>query len=249
MYNRIKPNQTIIEPNNSPKTTTTATTTRKIYKSKNKPTPKHHQNTSSSLFLLIEYKRHPRGQPSCGWVPAGFLRLHELHLTDVWDRVSKASWHFIACLLLVWHILVADGCVPQQELLPRGKATGFPEGGSSSIQRCHRAAASAAAARRQEGVCSVTDTLPCSKRAELLCPRECLLCFLLCELTGHKPLSVPQMGGKCSFAWGSLSLCKAGVTYFLLYSLCFECCLSALVDLTQLATALWFYLWYSHGII
>lgn len=77
---------------------------------------------------------------------------------------------------------------------------------------CHRAAGSAAAARMQEGVCSVTGTLPCSRRKELLCLREYVLCFLLYEVTGPKAHPVLQMGGRCSFAWGRLSLWEAGVS-------------------------------------
>lgn len=38
----------------------------------------------------------------------------------------------------------------------------------------------------------------CSKRRELLCPREYFLHFLLYEVTGPKPRSVLQTGGKCS---------------------------------------------------
>lgn len=107
---------------------------------------------------------------------------------------------------------------------------------------CRRAAASAAAARMQKSVCSVTGTLPCSKRRELLCPREYLLCFLLYEVTGPKPHSqfckreeeALLHGAACLFVRQGFPV----LTYFLLYFPYFECCLFALTDLTLLAGAL-----------
>lgn len=102
---------------------------------------------------------------------------------------------------------------------------------------CRRAAGSAAAARMQEGVCSVTGTLPCSRRKELLCLREYVLCFLLREVTGPKHTQfckweedVLSHGADCLFMRRGFPV----LTYFP----CFERCLSALADLTLLARAL-----------